>query len=81
MRNQEYEYTYTQRRSVRSICWNLCTDFINVNKFGAFSAILDKENSKNLGGGGGMSPHPLENAHAEAARAFGARSARMVKMS
>ena len=79
MRNQEYEYTYTQRRSVRSICWNLCTDFIDVNKCGAFSTILDKENSKILGGG--MSPHPLENAHAEAARAFGARSARMVKMS
>ena len=77
MRNQEYEYTH--RRSVRLIGWNLGTDFINVDKFGAFSAILDKENSKIFRGS--MLPHPLEHAHAEAARAFGARSARMVKMS
>ena len=38
MRNQEYKYTH--HRNVRSICWNLSTDFINVNKFGAFSVIL-----------------------------------------
>ena len=58
MRNQEYEYTHCH--SVRSICWNLCTDFINVNKFGAFSAILDKENSKIFWGEGGecVPPHP-----------------------
>ena len=37
VRNQDYEYTH--RRSERSICWNVCTDFITVNKFGAFSAI------------------------------------------
>ena len=54
MRNQEYEYTH--RRSVRSICWNLCTDFINGDKFWAFSAILDKENSKIFRGS--MLPHP-----------------------
>ena len=82
MLNQEYKYTH--RRSVRSICWNLCTDFINVNRFGAFSVILDKENSKILRGG--HPADPLENAHAfdacaEAACAFGAHSARMVKMS
>ena len=58
VRNQKYEYTYTQRRSVRSICWNLCTDFINVNKFGAFSAIIDKENSKNFRGGGHVPAPP-----------------------
>ena len=44
IQNQEYEYTH--RCSERSICWNLCTDFINVDKFEAFSAILDKEKSK-----------------------------------
>ena len=54
MRNQEYEYTH--RRSMRSICWNLCTDFINVDKFGAVLAILDKENSKIFRGS--MPPHP-----------------------
>ena len=84
MRNQKYEYTH--RRSVRSICWNLCTDFINVNIFGAFSAILDKENSKLFRGACPRTPPhppppPLENARAEAARAFGTHSARMVKMS
>ena len=44
VRNQEYEYTH--RRSMRSICWNLCTDFINASKFGAFSASPAIENSK-----------------------------------
>ena len=81
MRNQEYQYTH--RCSVQSICWYLCTGFINVNKFGAFSAILDKENSKIFRG----DPQtPLQNARAfgdcaEAARAFGARLARMAEMS
>ena len=51
MRNQEYEYAH--RWSVQSICWNLCTDFVNVNKFGAFSAFLDKENSNIFRGKGG----------------------------
>ena len=41
VQNQEHEYTH--RRSVWSICWNLWTAFININKFGAFSAILDKD--------------------------------------
>ena len=57
--NQEYEYRHC--RNVRSIGWNLCTDFINVDKFGAFSAILDKENSKIFRGGMPPHPPPLEN--------------------
>ena len=54
MQNQEYEYTH--HRSVRSICWNPCTDFIIVDKFGTFSVILDKENSKIFRGS--LPPHP-----------------------
>ena len=54
----------------------------NVNKFGEFSAILDKEKSKLFQGGGEACPWiPLENACAEATHAFGACFARMVKMS
>ena len=52
--------------------------FINVDKFWAFSAILDKENSKIFRGS--MPPHPLGNTCTKAACAFGARLARMVKI-